>query len=111
MSLSRRTRGLARATAIPCTALFRFTEKGGNMDDAMKRWMESCKPGAHHRELERFVGSWDMEIEMTSPGMGPPGEKAKGSAECKWLVEGKWIVTDAKDTFMGMPIQSHAAMG
>jgi hypothetical protein len=77
--------------------------------DGMKRWMDSCKSGPHHKDLARFVGSWDTETTIT--GMGGPPIKEKGTAECRWLVEGKWIVTDSKGVVMNMPLASHKVMG
>jgi hypothetical protein len=101
---------VALAGASVWLASAAFPQDKGSADDAMKRWMDSCKPSSHHKELERLIGSWDTEVSMWMDPAAPP-MKSQGTAECKWLVEGKWIVTDAKGTFMGRPITSHAVMG
>lgn len=100
----------ALAGAIVWLASAALPQDKGPADDAMKRLMEACKPSSHHKELERLIGSWDTEISMWMEPSAPP-MKSKGTAECKWLVEGKWIVTDAKGSFMDTSIQSHAVMG
>src|SRR5258705_13960480 len=81
-------------------------DKPGDPAAAMKRWMDSCKSGPHHKELARFVGSWDTEMSMT--GMGGAPIKSKGTAECRWLVEGKWITTEWKGSMMGMPVTAYS---
>jgi hypothetical protein len=111
MRLARWTFVAALAAATVWLGSAAFTQdKGPNMEDAMKKWMDACRPGPHHKQLERLLGSWDVETSMWMDPAAPPA-KSKGTAECKWLVEGKWIVTDAKGTFMGKPTSSHGVMG
>ncbi len=68
----------------------------------MKKWME---PGKNHEVLKRFVGSWTTETVM----MGAP--PVKGTAECDWLMEGRWIRLDAKSTLFGKPFHSFSILG
>jgi hypothetical protein len=55
----------------------------------MQQAAKFTKPGKHHKELERFVGSWTTETQMF---MGGQATKAtKGEAEFSWLMPGRWL--------------------
>ena len=66
-----------------------------DMAEAMKAWQEAATPGKHHAWLERFVGTWDVEMKMwMEPGAAPMS--SKGTTETKWLMRGRWIISTTK---------------
>jgi len=85
-----------------------FVQDGKPLADGMQRWKEACTPGPAHKDLARFIGSWDTETEMF--GMGEP-MKSKGTAECKWLFEGRWIQQTSSGELMGRLFETQMTMG
>jgi hypothetical protein len=70
----------------------------GNEAAAMAQMMQQAakflKPGSHHKELERFVGSWTTETQLFMAGQATP--PAKGEAEFAWLMPGRWLKGSSK---------------
>jgi len=79
------------------------------MQEAMKKWMEAATPGAEHKALGRFVGKWD--VAMTVTGMGGEPMKSTGEAEIRWLLPGRFLLTESKGSMMGMPTHSFVIHG
>lgn len=81
--------------------------------EAMKEMMEKARkftqPGEHHKWLSRFIGTWDTETRFYMGGQASPPEK--GVAENTWLMEGRWIRSEAKGTMMGQPMHAFMIMG
>lgn len=78
------------------------------MAEMMDKWMEMIKPGPYHERLGRFIGKWDTETTMH--GMGAP-MKTKGEAEIRWLLEGRWLLTDSRYSMMGQQAHGFAIQG
>jgi len=95
---------LAAGVFLTCA----FVQEGKPLADGMKRWKEACTPGPAHKDLARFIGTWDTETEIL--GMGEP-MKSKGTAEWKWLYEGRWIQQNLSGEVMGQPFQGQMTMG
>jgi len=68
----------------------------------MKKWTE---PGKKHEELKRWLGSWTTETSI----MGAP--PAKGTAEVEWLMEGRWLRFEDRNTLFGKPFRAFSIMG
>lgn len=66
-------------------------------------------PGPEHRPLAAEVGVWDAEIEATAPGQTEP-MKSKG-VETNTLLGGRWLISDVKAEFAGMPFNGHGVFG
>ena len=66
-------------------------------------------PGAHHKNLERFLGQWDTETRLMLPTGPTPPEK--GTATYSWLMEGRWLKGESSGTMMGMPMRTFSIMG
>jgi hypothetical protein len=82
--------------------------------EAMKKMMEMQKklasPGEHHKAMERFVGTWDVEIRIFAmPGEAPMVTKA--TAEYAWLMPGLWLSQRVKGTMMGEPYEGFGIDG
>jgi len=84
-------------------------QEGKPLADGMKRWKDACTPGPAHKDLARFLGSWDTETVIL--GMGPEPTTTKGTAEWKWLFEGRWIQMTSSGELMGRPYHNQMIMG
>jgi hypothetical protein len=71
-----------------------------------KRFIE---PGKNHKLLERFLGKWNTETRIFMGGRSMPPEK--GTAECAWLMKGRWLKLEASGTLMGRPNQVFMIIG
>ncbi len=83
------------------------SQEGGAMSpeqmmELMKKWSVTDE---HHKELAWYVGTWDTEARC----MGAAPEK--GTAEFKWIMEGRWLSENAQGTLMGMPFQGYGVSG
>ena len=96
---------LAAGVFLTCA----FVQEGKPLADGMKRWKDACTPGAAHKDLARFLGSWDTETVIL--GMGPEPTTTKGTAEWKWLFEGRWIQMTSSGELMGRPYHNQMIMG
>jgi len=96
---------LAAGVFLTCA----FAQEGKPLADGMKRWKDACTPGAAHKDLARFLGSWDTETVIL--GMGPEPTTTKGTAEWKWLFEGRWIQMTSSGELMGRPYHNQMIMG
>jgi hypothetical protein len=61
--------------------------------------MEMPKPGAEHKKLDMFAGSWTLDGDTKASSMGPAG-KVTESEKCEWMEGGFYLVcrTDFKTT-------------
>ena len=61
--------------------------------------MEMPKPGAEHKKLDMFAGSWTLDGDTKASSMGPAG-KVTESERCEWMEGGFYLVchTDFKTT-------------
>ena len=96
---------LAAGVFLTCA----FVQEGKPLADGMKRWKDACTPGPAHKDLARFLGSWDTETVIF--GMGPEPTTTKGTAEWKWLFEGRWIQMTSSGELMGRPYHNQMIMG
>lgn len=80
-----------------------------DMATMMAKAKKFTEPGKHHEVLKRFLGKWDTEMRFFFGSQPSPPEK--GTSECTWLIEGRWIKFDATGKMMGKPMQSCTIMG
>jgi hypothetical protein len=80
-----------------------------DMAAMMAKAKKFTEPSKHHEVLKRFIGKWDVESRFFAGPQASPAEK--GTAECSWLMEGRWIKFDDKGTMMGKPLHSFTIMG
>ena len=69
------------------------------MQDA---WMKFATPSEGHRKLEGMAGTWDAEV---TTWMGPQPEKAKGVAENRLVLGGRFLEQRFKGEMMGQPFE------
>jgi hypothetical protein len=82
--------------------------------DLLKALAEAGKPGAEHKKLQPFVGSWTFTLKMwTSPDQDPA--VLKGTVESKWILGGRFVQQSVKGecdggkTFEGLGLLGYDA--
>jgi hypothetical protein len=100
---------LALATSITPTSLAQEKAEKVDMAAMMERAKKFTQPGDAHKLLHRFLGTWDTETRITMPGNSAPPEK--GTATCRWLIDGRWLQCDATGQMMGMPLRTSFILG
>lgn len=80
------------------------TPAAGKMDEKamMEMMAKYSTPGAEHKNLEQFVGTWDTTNKMW---MDPnaPAQETKGVAENKMALGGRFLEQHYEGTFMNQP--------
>lgn len=84
-------------------------DEAAAMAEMMQAAERYTQPGKHHELLERFLGNWDVEIQLFMGGQTTPPEK--GHAEVSWLMDGRWLQTRLEGSMMGMPMTNFWIMG
>jgi hypothetical protein len=77
--------------------------------DEMKAWQEFMTPGAMHKWLAKYNGTWD--VEMTSYMNPASPVKSMGTGVYSSIMNGLYQVGDFNSTMMGMPFQGHSISG
>jgi hypothetical protein len=72
------------------------------MAEMMKRCEAMSAPGEHHKLLDHFVGTWDLNLKSWMGGPDSPVTECKGSSEVKWILDGRYIEENVKSE-MSMP--------
>ncbi|MGH9367073.1 MAG: DUF1579 domain-containing protein [Thermoanaerobaculia bacterium] len=97
---------LALATLLAARPLAAQEKKAAAppMDEKamMELYQKMATPGDAHQKLGATVGSWNVKNTMW---MDPskPAQVTEGSAESKWILDGRWIEQRYEGTFMGQP--------
>ncbi len=78
------------------------------MQSGMQRWMQTMKPGEHHKGLARFLGTWNVTVRMW---MGEQPMESKGTSTFSWLFKDRWIKQEMDAPMMGMPMQTFGIVG
>lgn len=74
------------------------------MQAAMEKWQETIKTGPMHEGMAKFVGEWTTVNKMFMAPGAPP-EVAKGTANFKMIMNGRYLVQEFKGDMMGMPYE------
>ena len=70
----------------------------------MEAWMKAMTPGAAHKQLDNFVGTWDTKVTSYMAPGAPPMEST-GTSENRWILGGRWIEQRFTGSFMGQPFE------
>jgi hypothetical protein len=81
------------------------------MNEMMKKWKEIATPGAPHRKLDAFVGTWDVETRMWMGGPDAPPTTTRGSTTYAWTVGGRYLRQDFHGEMAGMPVEGQGYTG
>ena len=80
------------------------------MQEMMKKWMEFATPGAAHKFLDVFTGKWETSVRMWMAPDAQPME-TKGSAETRWIMDGRYLLEEGSGQVMGMPFRNMLIAG
>jgi uncharacterized protein DUF1579 len=100
--------GLAFLVVVAALAIGADEKKAapaaGKMDEKamMEMMAKYSTPGAEHKKLEAFVGTWDTTAKMWMDPSAPPQE-SKGTAENKMALGGRFLEQRFEGMFMGQP--------
>jgi hypothetical protein len=78
--------------------------------EMMAKWQEMSTPGPHHKNLERFVGTWKVETKFW---LNPGGEAQTGqmTAKTKWVLDGRYLLEECEGTSNGQPFKGMGFTG
>ena len=88
------------------------TPSSEEMAKMFQRMQECATPSKYHERLEVFLGEWDVEMKVWMGGTagGPPME-SKGASVSRWLLDGRWLMTETNAPIMGMPMEMVSILG
>lgn len=71
--------------------------------EMIQEWLKAQAPGEPHRFLDRFVGEWDTSSLMWWAGPTEPATESNGTAEIKWILDGRFLLEEQNSEMMGKP--------
>jgi hypothetical protein len=95
---------LAAALLLVCPLVLGQDNQQPAADPAMEAMIKAGTPGAPHKALEPFVGSWTIKSTFW-PAPGVPPVQSEGSAESKWVMGGRYVEERFKGDVFGMPFE------
>lgn len=63
----------------------------------MESWMKLASAGEQHKKLDGLVGTWKLLIKYP----GEEGTDSKGTAEFRWVMDGRFLVESTKTDMSG----------
>jgi len=79
-------------------------------DQEMAAWKKASTPGPQHAEMEKMVGTWDVKAtSWMKPGATP--EEWSGTADCRLIMDGRYLVEDFSGTMSMGPYHGHGMLG
>jgi len=108
---------IAALLLIPVNATFAFRQEkkpaeavAPKDDPALAKMKEFATPGPAHKVLDGKVGKWNAQVKgWTQPGAQPTTDT--GTAEIKWIMDGRYLEDTFKGTFMGAPFHGRGITG
>jgi len=79
-------------------------------DEMMAAWQRAGTPGAEHRQLDVFVGDWDVAIEFWMDPSAPPSQM-KGVMHTEWMLDGRYLDQRYEGEMEGMPFHGRGTWG
>jgi hypothetical protein len=92
------------ALAIGADEKKKTAPAAGQMDEKamMEMMAKYSTPGAEHKNLEQFVGTWDTTVKMWMAPGAPP-QQSQGTAENKMTLGGRFLEQHYEGAFMDKP--------
>lgn len=102
---------MKRMTLTLCAILLltTVTDLYAQSADEMKKWQDFMTPGAMHKWLAKYNGTWDVEMTSFMDPANP--QKSNGTGVYTSLMNGLYQAGDFKSDMMGMPFQGHSITG
>jgi Protein of unknown function (DUF1579) len=80
------------------------------LEEVTAAMMKAGTPGAHHKALDPFVGSWTAKMTMWMDPGQPPMEST-GSMVNSWMYDGRYLDQKFEGDFMGEPFHGTGMWG
>lgn len=77
----------------------------------MKRFQESMEPTTQHELLAALVGTWNTTTKLWTMGPGGDAQTSTGTATMTMDLGGRFLVSRAEGTMMGMPTTGLITIG
>ena len=78
---------------------------------AMAAWMQAAQPGPEHQNLAFMIGAWTTTSMTWFAGPDAPATTTRGTAECRWILGGRYVQMVYRSTMMGMPFEGISISG
>lgn len=76
----------------------------------MAKFKAFATPGEHHKALDYKVGKWTGHVSCwMMPGQ--PAMESDCTSEVKWIMDGRYLMENAKGSFMGQPFEGMGISG
>lgn len=76
----------------------------------MEAMMKAMSPGEPHKHIARMAGDWTFTNKMWMDPSQPPAESS-GTMHGEMVMGGRYVQTDWKGSFMGMPFEGRGTYG
>ncbi|UCG16380.1 MAG: DUF1579 family protein [Phycisphaerales bacterium] len=77
---------------------------------AMAEYAKWAAPGEPHKQMAKFVGTWDVVCRLCMDPTAPPTE-SKATATFKTILDGRFLVQEHKGELMGRPFEGMSIEG
>ncbi len=78
-------------------------------EEMMKNFAANATPGAEHKKLDAYTGSWTVHSKMwMKPGADPM--ESDGTCASAWIMGGRYLEMNIKSEFAGQPFEGRATM-
>jgi hypothetical protein len=91
------------AGALPAAAQ-QDQQMSAEQKAAMEAWMKYATPGANHKLLEPFVGTWSVTMTFWEAPGAPPNT-SQGTSENTWVLGGRFVQQKVTAMMMGQPFE------
>jgi hypothetical protein len=103
---------LLALTTVPAMAQDKPKEAAppGMDPAAMEAMMKAISPGENHKHVTRYAGDWTYAGKMWMDPGQPPTEST-GTMHGETILDGRYVQSVWKGTFMGMPFEGRGTNG
>ena len=98
-----------RSTLCSMLLLAAFTHISAQNPDELKAYQEFITPGAMHKWMAKFNGTWEADITSFMDPANP--HKSMATNVASTIMNGLYQTADMTGNIMGMPFQGHSIMG
>jgi hypothetical protein len=84
-----------------------------SQEEMMAAMMKLAAPGPEHAALNPLAGSWKTTVKsfMGPAGPMPQPEVTQGTCDRTWMMGGRYLVSNYKGNFNGMPFEGMEVLG